>query len=261
MTQNSPERVVVKYGSDSSTNETGMDVARLNQYAEQIEELTRQKQFEVVIVASGSIAVGQALWNARNGRDEPSDLQSLASIGAGVAFTDWQKVLRTKGILAGMVPVTHHDIDVAEQQPAESNKLNKLLESNLDLGIISVVNENDALSDEEIIKWKYGGDNDGLARHVAQLIKASHLCLMTGKDGVLDEKGQTVPTVNGQNIDYAYSLVYEPHEGSRGRGGMHSKITAAREAQTSGIESHIALAGASLVDVVNRRAGTHFPAE
>jgi glutamate 5-kinase len=251
--------VVVKYGSNTVADDRGMRYDRIAEYAEHLAKIS--DKYRLVVVSSGSIAGGQALWRQQKGSEEIPSLQSLATIGSARCFAAWQDALLEKNILTGQVLVTHHDIDDAETagQGSGANKLRELLRTNMDNGVVSIVNENDALSDEEIMKWKHGGDNDGLASHIAKLLQAEHLCLLTNVEGLMDETGGVVTVVEPDNFKQAQSLAGAENVSRNGRGGMYSKVQAAHSAALAGIESHIGLASSGVEELLMKRSGTHFP--
>ncbi len=265
--------VVVKYGSECVVNQFDIRQSELDHYATQIDRLSQH--YDVIVVSSGAIAVGRTIIN-RNRRDNPDiedtvSLQSLATVGSAGMHIAWQRAFLRRNLIPGQISVTHHDIKIAEknrddegktQVKSETNRLEAVLRNNIASRIISIVNENDALSDEEITMWKYGGDNDGLARHIAQLFRAKHLCLMTaGVDGILDENKKAIPLILEGNIYKLDHWIDDTATTSLGRGGMRSKADQALQAARCGVEAHIANANADLLDVVNRRTGTTFPAQ
>jgi len=245
------ELVVVKYGSSSVANEAGMDALLLNHYATEL--VTVKKQYDLIVVSSGSIAVGRALWGNREPLNNGEEfMQTLATIGSGRAFTEWQFALANHGLMAGQLLVTHHEIDDKD----EGNILRKAISANLEADVINIINENDALSTEELRRLSYGGDNDRLAAHIARSVGANTLCLMTDVEGLLDDNGAPISTVTVENSLKAIELA--GGAGISGRGGMKSKVESALLAARGGVEAHIAHAGAHLLDVIRGRVGTSF---
>lgn len=265
----SRELLVVKYGTSCVAGPDGIDKTRLDSYAEQI--AVASERYDIVVVSSGSIAVGHTMWEQNEadaaaflGDDydpapSPSD-QVLASLGSAPAVEAWQQALRGyravdgRRILAGQIQVTHHEI----RDRQEGGMLAGTMQQCLDSNVVSVVNENDALSDEEIKAKRYGGDNDGLARFVAARLQANRLCLLTAEEeGLLDDGGNVVDIIKSRDSGWALSLAGEA--GKRGKGGMRSKVQAAIAAAASGIRAHIAKPDYPLLDILDRRYGTYFP--
>lgn len=252
---NKKDIAVVKYGSNSVANEGGISRPQLRFYAEQIAELAQV--YSVVLVSSGAIATGRSIWNECYGQEPQANLQTLATLGSGELFMAWQNELKKTGLLTGQVLVTHHDIEDAERVKP-GNKLKDLLQANINSNVISLINENDALSDVEIMELKHGGDNDGLSAHMAQLLRARHLCLMTGVQGVLDKNGELIRTVSDENINGVLALTQHAAISHSSRGGMYSKVKSAYRAATTGTNACIASSDSKLMDVINQRTGTHF---
>jgi glutamate 5-kinase len=255
--------VVVKYGSSTVTNEHGADIGRIAEYAKNFASVS--ENFGLVAVISGSIATGRAMWEDLHGESaDHVDEQCLAGMGNSELVVSWQNELRKHGLAAGGIEVTHNELNDYVNKKAfpyganeipEGNMFRQTLHKNLRYGIISLVNENDALSRFEIAQMQYGGDNDGLASHVARALKAKHLCLLTDVDGVYKD-GEVVPEIGAADATWLLTLSNEAN--SRGRGGMYSKCTAALAAAADGLEAHIANAGSDLEKVLQGEEGTYF---
>ncbi len=253
--------VVVKYGSSSVTNEFGMDHGRLHEHVHRLKKI--HENFGLVVVSSGSVAVGNALWDeARtNRRARRPSLQSVATLGSGRAFTAWQAAFDKRNMLAGQILVTHREL----QDPKELPVLQQTLCTNLGADIVSVVNENDALSDEELARLTYGGDNDGLAAHIAKILRAKKLVILTDEDGLLDDDGRLVGRLTASQEDKQRALSYvnniENAVPVKGRGGMRTKIEAGYDVVFDGIDAHIASADADLKRVIAGSEGTYIVAK
>lgn len=245
------ELLVVKYGSESCTDENGIRTDRLAFYAGQIAEQHAQGR-DVVAIISGAVAVANTLLPECVNRRESVNNQMRATFGNPYLMKSWQDALLQEGMIGGELLVTSHDIDAKGPQ----QMLTKIIRQHLNAGWVSLVNENDGLSDEEIRELTYGGDNDGLARLLAIRLGATELCFMTEKEGLLDQRGNRLHRVRGKDIKKALSLAQGP--GPMGRGGMKSKVQAALLASQNGINSHIAPAYEPLSDVIAERVGTHF---
>lgn len=240
--------VVVKYGSTTVTNEKGMDTEKLRLYVPQIARLALDN--EVAMVSSGSTLTGQAL---RNGKEALSRRANYAAVGSAKSFVAWQDELAGKGIDSAQVPVTNHEID-----SAEGYMLRQSLLSLMGDGIMPIANGNDVLSDEGMEDLAIGTDNDRLAAHIAKLLGAKHLIILTDEQGVLDRADQVVPNVGTGNINRVRGLVKDSGNGIGG--DMGSKINVCYEVSSKpvGIFAHIAHAGAELLAVLDGQVGTHF---
>jgi glutamate 5-kinase len=245
--------VVVKYGSTSVADEQGMDSDKLWTYSNQIQRLS--EFYDVVVVSSGAIATGRAI--ARE-MDLVTDDQNCAALGADEAFYAWKKVFKSQDKAAGMVSVTNHEIDTPEGEI-----LRRRIFSMLDVSMIPVVNGNDVLSDEGSKELRIDTDNDRLAAHLAKLLRARYLLMMTDRPGVLSPQDELVRCVGIYNIEKVLSYVRKGQEGD-GRGGIRSKINEAynfsHRRLGTGLSgwAYIAKAGEELTDVIDGRVGTYF---
>jgi glutamate 5-kinase len=238
-------RVVIKIGTSSVTGGDGQpNAALLGSIAQQI-QLASVDQ-EVLIVSSGAVNAGWSTIGA--GRPRPSDpavLQAVSAVGQQLLMRSWADAFAAQGRVVGQVLLAPHDFETRSQYLHARQTLEQLL----DLGVVPIINENDAVADDEI---RYG-DNDRLAALVAHLIGADRLLILTDAPGLLtadprhDADASLIEVVTEIDAGLA-ALAGGP--GSVGSGGMSSKIQAAWMATWSGVETVIA--GASSPDVVRR---------
>lgn len=247
------ELLVVKYGSSSVTNEQGMDQTMLDHYAEQLSEV--HSQYGLVVVTSGSIAVGEYLWSQAHGDIPDNSEQPFAMLGSALVVSAWQTAFRRQGVLAGQLLITHREIE----DPSERWSLSQVMEENIRHGIVTIANENDALSDQEIAELVYGGENDGLASHIARALGARALCLLSDTMGLMD-RDKVVKTVTPNQKGHDDALALAGASNGKGRGGMRKKVEAAINAASAGVESYIAEAGKSIDAILAGQSGTHFVA-
>jgi glutamate 5-kinase len=229
--------VVVKIGSSSVTDGSGrVDTAAIDKLAAEVAE-SRAAGARVVVVTSGAITAGWA--SLAPGEPRPSDLatlQAVAAVGQHQLMRVWSDALGRHGLSAGQVLLAPLDFVHRSQYLHARQTLGRLLE----LGVVPVVNENDAVADEEI----RFGDNDRLGALVAHLVRAELLVLLTDTIGLLTEDPKR--TSGGSLIE---EVVKIDHELERiaggagttfGSGGMGSKLAAAKIAVWSGVEAVIA---------------------
>ena len=224
---------VVKVGSSSVSPET---VARLGG------EIVRARAdgHTVVVVTSGAIAAG---WSALGrGEQRPSDpavLQAVSAVGQHRLMRLWQDGLEPHGVLAGQVLLAPLDFVHRTQYLHARGTLRHLI----DLGVVPVVNENDAVADEEI----RFGDNDRLAALVAHLVGAQVLVLLTDAPGLFTadprRSAQASLIEEVVEIDHELEQLAGGPGSEVGSGGMASKLAAAKIATWSGTETVIADAG------------------
>ncbi len=231
-----PRPVVVKLGSSTVTTERGdVDADVIGRVSGEVAALARAGQ-QVVVVTSGAIVCGwSALGRTGPRPTDPAVLQALSAVGQQRLMRAWQDGLGAQGLLAGQVLLAPLDFGHRRQYLHARTTLQHLWS----LGVVPVVNENDAVADEEI----RFGDNDRLAALVAHLVGADLLVLLTDMPGLLSED----PRLGGSGslieevLDVDQRLLdVAGGPGSVGSGGMASKLAAARMASRSGVTTVIA---------------------
>lgn len=231
--------VVAKIGTSSvTTPEDGVDAAAVGKLCGEVASEWRVGN-KVVVVTSGAVSTGVAAMGLRGGR--PSDartLQALSSVGQHRLMRAYDDSLRAYGLLSGQVLLAPLDFSIRSQYLHARETLTRLLE----LGVVPIVNENDAVADDEI---RYG-DNDRLAALVANLVRADVLVLLTDIEGLFDADPRLVPGASlieeVAATDEALGVAAGGPGSEGGSGGMASKLAAARMAAWSGIRTVIASA-------------------
>ena len=233
--------VVVKVGTSSVTDSSGgVDYEVLVNIADDVVHL-RDEGWSVVVVTSGAITAG---WTeVGKGRPRPTDaatLQAVSAVGQPLLMHAWRNAFGELSTAVGQVLLAPLDFSHRGQYLHARGTL----ESLQSLGVVPIVNENDAVADEEI----RFGDNDRLAALVANLVGASHLILLTDTDGLLTADPRLDPTATlieeVTAIDAELVQVAGSSKSGVGSGGMASKLSAARMATWSGVTTVIAPARA-----------------
>ena len=223
--------VVVKLGSTLVVDSNGrVRRSLLRARAAEVGELVRSGE-PVCVVSSGAIALGLPRLGLTRRPSATARLQAASAVGQSRLQAAWDSALRTAGLEAAQVLLSAPDLAERASYVNVRNSFDTLLK----LGVVPVVNENDATATDEITF----GDNDALAAQVAVLTRARLLVLLTEVDGVY----ATHPAVPGAELvaDGAAAADAVLGQGSTlGRGGMASKIGAARLAAAAGIPSVIA---------------------
>ncbi len=240
-------RIVVKIGTSSLTDEAGViDNGVIDKVAGEVAEL-RSAGHEVTIVSSGAISAGLPVLGI-SAADRPTDsvsLQAMSSIGQPALLRTWSEALANHGLVVGQILLAPHNFGERAQYLHARSTLTKLHE----LGVVPLINENDAVTDTEI---RYG-DNDRIAALVANLISADLLVLLTDTDGVLTADPRLDPNASLIDEVAEFDQLIDAAVGGagtvRGSGGMASKLTAARIAAWSGVRTVIA--NASRPNVIN----------
>jgi glutamate 5-kinase len=229
-------RIVVKVGSSLVTNEgRGVDAEAIGNWARQLAVLAREGR-ELVMVSSGAIAEGMKRlgWSARP--KEIHELQAAAAVGQMGLAQMYETRLSEQGLHSAQVLLTHADLADRERYLNARSTLLTLLA----LNVIPVINENDTVVTDEI---KFG-DNDTLGALVANLVEADALVILTDQRGLYSADPRKDPSAKFIDVATAGDPALEQMAGgagsSIGRGGMITKVLAAKRAAGSGASTVIA---------------------
>ena len=244
-------RVVAKLGTNLLTGGgEGLDLAMMGSLVGQIAELHRQG-VQVLVVTSGAIAAGrEALGLSRVRKDIPFK-QVLAAVGQGRLMQSYRELFEPHGIQVAQALIANSDLDDREGYLNVRNTLEGLLE----LGVVPVINENDVVAVEEIGPVVFG-DNDRLSAMVANLVDADLLAILSDIDGLYtadprrDPYAELVPRV--ERIDRGIERLAGGTGPRGGRGGMVTKIQAAKAATSSGVA--VVIANGRVPDILVRLA-------
>ncbi len=242
-------RVVVKAGSSSLVLDSGeLDPEALDRTVGHVTGMW-EAGHPTVLVSSGAVAAGlPALGLMGRPRDLPG-LQAAAAVGQGLLMERYSALFKTRGLVVGQVLLTK-DLFASRSQYLHARDA---LERMLSLGVVPIVNENDAVVVDELRL----GDNDRLAAIVSHLVSAGMLVILTDTAGIYTGDPRTMddPELLGavHSTDVALDQVSVSRTGPFGSGGPATKIAAARMAAWSGIPTVIAHAGEP--DVVARAVG------
>ncbi len=245
------KRFVVKVGSSSLTSGTRVDEAKVDALVDVL-AVHRCAGHEVVLVSSGAIATGMGpLHLARRPRDLATQ-QAAASVGQGVLMARYTAAFARHGLTAGQVLLTADDLARRSHHHNAQRTLTRLL----DLGVVPVVNENDTVATDEI----RFGDNDRLAALVAHLVHAEVLVMLSDVDGLYDGPptrpgAVMVATVTGEQDLVGVKL---GRGGDLGRGGMTTKVEAARIATAAGVTVVLTSAPQAAAALAGDAVGTLF---
>ena len=245
--------IVAKIGSSSITGDDGtIDQAAIAKFCGEVAGL-RAAGHQVVMVTSGAIAAGLPAMRFDVRPRDAVTLQAVSAVGQSRLMAVYDRELASHGLIAGQVLLAPLDFMVREQYLHARSTLGRLL----DLGVVPVVNENDAIADDEI----RFGDNDRLAALVAHLIRADLLVLLTDAPGLLtaDPRFDTTASLIEEilEVDHSLEALAGGAGSDRGSGGMASKLAAAKIAAWSGVRAVIAQASREdvLAHAVDRTAG------
>jgi len=239
-------RLVVKIGSALLTNDgRGLDVEALGLWVDQMAALVKQG-VELVVVSSGSVAEGMSRLGWKQRPEQLHELQAAAAVGQMGLVQTWEAQFKRHGIHTAQILLTHDDLSDRKRYLNGRSTLRALL----DFGVVPIVNENDTVVTDEI----RFGDNDTLGALVTNVVEADGLIILTDQLGLFDKDPR-------KHSDA--SLIAERFAGDReldamaggsagvlGRGGMQTKLRAARLAARSG--AFTVIAGGRIEGVLSR---------
>ena len=251
------KRIVVKIGSSLLTKGgKGLDKIAIAQWVAQMASL-RKSGIDVILVSSGSVAEGVWRLGLKARPTTLHELQAAAAVGQMGLVRVFDDTFQQHDLHASQILLTHDDLSNRQRYLNARSTLLTLLQ----FGVVPVINENDTVATEEI----RFGDNDTLAALVANLVEADLLLILTDQQGLFtaDPSIHNDATLISQinvNDERLESMAGESRSGL-GRGGMSTKVSAARLAARSGAATVIA-AGATnnvIQAVLNGDViGTHF---
>ena len=234
------QRIVIKVGTSTITHAaTGhINLAKLEAFVRVVVDLINMGK-EVIVVSSGSITVGRQALNLPHRPDTEEAKQACAAVGQGRLMMIYEKLFHEYGQITAQILLTKESITNGECRRNAKRTFFELLR----LKVVPIVNENDAISVDELL---YGniGDNDTLAAYVTTVIDADLLILMSDIDGLFDDD----PNVNPQAslidtvavIDASLEKMAKDTNGDVGTGGMTTKIRAAKMVTEHGADMIIA---------------------
>lgn len=233
--------LVVKLGTQLlSDAQSRLDIAYVRDMARQVAAL-RQRRISVTLVSSGAVGAGLRELNLPRRPTDLGKLQAVAAVGQRRLMDVWADAFAPFDLPVAQILLTREDIDRRARFLNVRNTLHAVHE----LGAIPVINENDTISTDEIVRISFG-DNDLLAATVTQVLAAPLLVLLTVVDGVLDADGKPLRVVESAESALAH---VRKDKSPLGKGGMDSKLLAAKT---------VTRAGSAMV-VANGRAENVLP--
>ncbi len=223
-------RLVIKIGSALLTNDgKGLDEVAMERWVDQIAGLIADG-VEVVIVSSGAVAVGMSRLGWVKRPDQLHELQAAAAVGQMGLVQSWEARFKRHDIHTAQILLTHDDLSDRKRYLNGRSTLRALL----DVGVIPIVNENDTVATDEI----RFGDNDTLGALVANLIEADGLIILTDQLGLFNKDPRKYADASlvteRKASDHELDAMAGGGAGALGRGGMQTKLRAARLAARSG---------------------------
>lgn len=239
--------LVVKIGSSLVTNEgRGLDAEAIGRWARQVSELHRIGK-KVVLVSSGAIAEGMQRLGWTKRPHAMHELQAAAAVGQMGLAQCYESCFRNLGLRSAQVLLTNADLADRQRYLNARSTLRTLLA----LGVVPVINENDTVATDEIKL----GDNDTLGALVTNLIEADALVILTDQAGLFDadpRRNAKARLLHEADASDANLESIAGGAGALGRGGMLTKVQAARRAARSG--AHTVIASGAEPEVLVRLA-------
>ena len=253
-------RIVVKVGTSTLTYDTGkINLRRMSKLAQVLSDL-KNAGVEIALVTSGAIGVGVGKLGLKERPHDTPGRQAAATVGQCELMFLYDKFFGEYGNITGQLLVTKDDFDDEERHRNLHNSFMKLFE----YGAIPVINENDSVAVDEIVF----GDNDSLSAHVAKIVDADLLVILTDIDGLFsanpreDENAVLIHCV--EEITDETLTIAGGSGTSRGTGGMITKIHAAQIATEAGINT-VVMNGSDPEEIYKlldgRQIGTLFKAK
>jgi glutamate 5-kinase len=226
----SAKRVVIKVGSNVLTAQTGLNFEVVDALSSQICVLI-DRGLEVLFVSSGAMASGMRKLGLSRRPEEIPKRQAIAAVGQSGLMNAYEAAFSRCDKRVAQILLTGEDLNNRKRYLNARNTLNTLLEWK----VVPIINENDTVMVEEIKL----GDNDNLAAMITLLMDADFLINLTDIDGLYDKDPRThadarlIPRVDNFKKEIEHFAGNIP--GALGRGGMLSKIRAARKVTTAGV--------------------------
>ena len=229
------KRVVVKVGTSTLTHSTGqLNLRRIESLAKTLSDLKNSGK-EIILVSSGAVSAGIAKSGLGHRPISLEEKQAMASIGQSELMKIYDRFFSDYGHKVAQILLTRDVIEIPVRKTAAENTFNTLLR----MGCMPIVNENDAVSTDELVKF---GGNDILSAHVANLCRADILINLSDIDGLYDSDPRKNPDAVfiDRVEDIGEILSFAGGAGSeRGTGGMEAKLTAAKMVTERGIPMFI----------------------
>lgn len=230
------KRWVIKIGSALLTNDgMGLNTEGIADWVKQMSVL-REQGIELVLVSSGAVAEGLCRLGWKKRPESLHELQAAAAVGQMGLVQAYESQFSKYGLHTAQILLTHEDLSSRQRYLNARSTVRSLLK----LGVVPVINENDTVVTDEI----RFGDNDTLAALVANLVEAEMLIILTDQEGLFDRNPRLHNDAKlireASANDHSLEAMAEGGAGTLGRGGMATKVSAAKLASRSGTSTIIA---------------------
>ncbi len=253
-------KVVIKVGSATLTHTTGqLNLRRIEALAKTLSDLKNAGK-QIILVSSGAVSAGVAKMRLDHRPSTLEEKQAMAAVGQGELIKIYDRFFSDYGHTVAQILMTRDVLDNPTRKVIAQGTFNTMLS----MGCIPIVNENDPVSTDELVKF---GGNDILSAYVAKLCEADILLNLSDVDGLFDSDPRKNPNAvlieRVENIDDVFSMAGGAGT-DRGTGGMEAKLTAAKMVTEAGIPMFI-MNGKNpeiLYDLLDgKHVGTYFTAK
>ncbi len=254
-------RVVAKFGTSLLTaGSDRLDLEAMSRLVGQVVRL-RQQGCEVVVVSSGAQAAGRHRLRGHLPAGKNPSRQAIASVGQSHLMQSWDELFDWHDTVVAQVLLTRRDLSDRLGYLNARNTLRDLIEA----GTVPIVNENDAVALDQVLATRIG-ENDSLSAHVANLIDADLLVMLTDVEGLYEADPRSNPDAKllerVARIDAAVEAFGGGATGA-GTGGMTTKLRAAQIATQAGVDVVVCNGrhpGILFEVAAGEARGTYFPA-
>ena len=224
------KRIVIKIGSSSLVDEVGeLDKSKIKNLVKEISQL-KEQNIMPILVSSGAIAVGKSILHIKP--QNIAEKQALAAVGQADLMHEYEMAFNEYNLKCAQILLNHDDFDVRKRVLNLETTINTLI----DLDVVPIINENDALAVDEIKV----GDNDTLSALISGMVEAKLLVLVSDIDGLFNKNPKIYSDAKLINlvtkIDKDIINMATDATSDVGTGGMITKIKAAKIATTSGVD-------------------------
>lgn len=229
------KRIAIKVGSNVLTGIDGkLDIGRISHLVEQISKV-RELGIEVVLVSSGAVAAGRAVFSDTNKMDAVSARQLWSAVGQVKLINIYAELFAKHGLHCAQVLTTKENFSDRRHYLNMKNCISTMLDNN----VIPIVNENDTISVTELMFT----DNDELSGLISSMMGCQALLILSNVDGIFDgdpndESSSIIPEIQASSPSYERFILTQ--KSGFGRGGMHTKYSVARKIALEGIDVFIA---------------------
>ncbi len=235
---------VEKFGTNLVAGPTGVNQANVSMYVEGFIDRFLERGDGLVVVTSGALALGQCIAAELGYEEGKLTNEQKSGMGFAPMFMAWQEEFARHNIAVATTGITPHQLGIGRWYHRIANRQERRLfastiRQNSESKVVTILNEPDMVSNKELMALGRAADNDGSAAQVSIVVGADTFTIWTKNGGVYDDDKELVDTVDGINFHPTLRMLQSRGKSEAGRGGMDSKVRAARRPALHGISSRI----------------------